>query len=105
MQAADLQALLKRCPYPITWHHFQTEQQPPFAIWKEEESDNITSDFAILRLQDEITIDFYYEKWEQKKKFEEYLRSIPLIWQRVVSDIWISSEQIYLSRYSIEVTI
>ncbi len=105
MQATDLQALLKNCPYPITWHHFQSEQQLPFAVWKEEESENITSDFAILRLRDVITIDFYYEKWQQKKTFEEYLTSLPLLWERMTSDIWISSEQMYLSSYFIEVPV
>ena len=105
MQAIDLQALLKNCPYPITWHHFQNEQRLPFAIWKEEESDNITSDLSMLRLRDVFTIDFYYESWNQKKAFEEYLSSLPLLWQRNTSDLWISSEQMYLSSYSIEVTV
>ena len=104
MQAIDLQALLKNCPYPITWHHFQSEQQLPFAVWKEDESDNITSDLSMLRLRDTFTIDFYYESWSQKKAFEEYLTSLPLLWQRNTSDLWISSEQMYLSSYSIEVT-
>ena len=105
MQAIDLQALLKNCPYPITWHHFQNEQRLPFAIWKEEESDNITSDLSMLRLRDVFTIDFYYESWNQKKAFEEYLSSLPLLWQRNTSAVWISSEAMYLSSYSIEVTI
>ncbi len=105
MQATDLQAILKNCPYPITWHHFQSEQQLPFAIWKEDESENITSDLSMLRLRDVFTIDFYYESWNQKKSFEEYLSSLPLLWQRNTSDVWISSENMYLSSYSIEVTI
>lgn len=103
MQASDLQVLLKTCPYPITWHHFQSEQQLPFAVWKEEESENVTSDFSIFRLRDVFTINFYYESWSQKKIFEEYLSSLPLIWQRITSDVWISSEHMYLSSYSIEV--
>lgn len=105
MQAIDLQALLKNCPYQITWHHFQSEQQPPFAVWKEDESDNITSDLSMLRLRDMFTIDFYYQSWNQKKSFEEYLSSLPLLWQRNTSDVWISSEDMYLASYSIEVTI
>lgn len=105
MQANDLQALLSNCPFPITWHHFKSEQHPPFAIWKEDESENITSDFSILRLRDVFTIDFYYENWQQKKMFEEYLSSVPLLWQRNTSDLWISAEDMYLSSYSIEVTI
>ena len=75
MQATDLQALLKDCPYPITWHHFQSEQQLPFAVWKEDESENVTSDLSMLRLRDMFTIDFYYQSWNQKK----VLRRISLL--------------------------
>ncbi len=105
MRATDLQALLKDCPYPITRHHFQSEQQLPFAVWKEDESENITSDLSMFRLRDTFTIDFYHESWSQKKAFEEYLTSLPLLWQRNTSDLWISLEQMYLSSYSIEVPV
>lgn len=102
MLANELEAVFNRCPYPVTWHHFDRDLKPPFAVWKEEESQNVSSDFRVLRARDTISLDFYYETWNQKKMFENFLMSLPLRWDRMSSDVWISSEQMYLSSYSLE---
>lgn len=101
MEAENFESLFIHCPFPITWHHFQTEMSPPFAIWKEEESDNVISDEKVLEQIDHFRVEFYYESWIQKKQFEQFLMSLNIIWQRVVSDVWISNEEMYLSTYEL----
>lgn len=102
MQAEKLEELFAGCPFSVSWHHFATDQKLPFAVWKEEESQNVSSDFRVLRSRDVLSLDYYYENWKQKKTFEDFLMSLPLRWDRMTSDVWISSEQMYVSSYSLE---
>lgn len=101
MEAKNFEKLFSNCPFPVTWHHFQTETSPPFVVWKEEESDNVISDEKVLAQIDHFRVEFYYESWIQKKQFEQFLMSLNVTWQRVVSDVWISNEDMYLASYEI----
>lgn len=72
MEAKNFEKLFSNCPFPVSWHHFQTETSPPFVVWKEEESDNVISDEKVLAQIDHFRVEFYYESWIQKKQFEQF---------------------------------
>ena len=102
MEVKQLETLFKDCPFPITWHHFRTEKDPPFVVWKENSSNHITSDQRVVACKDSYQVDLYYEKWEEKKAFETFLFNLPIPWQRVISDVWIEKEKMFLSSYDLE---
>ncbi|EJW98653.1 Prophage pi2 protein 38 [gut metagenome] len=96
-----LDKVLQAFDYPCAWGLFKTPQVPPYVIYDNGNSRNVYSDERILKTIDSFEIELYHNDYAERLKFENYLTQSGIIWQRFVSDTYISSEDVFQSIYEV----
>ncbi len=97
--------LMESAGYPMAYHHFDEEPEPPYVVCQYPGSHNMSADNRVYQRFQKLQVKLYTSQkdWEAEAKVEAMLEEAGFCWQK--AETWIETKNLYEIMYEMEVMI